>query len=348
MRKEGKISLTTEQNFIVDTTLEQLEKGTGISGKWKHGNQNKLDGILFLNINGGKFSFPAQVRKELTESLLAKTISLSGSNKGNFILIARYIPPALKQKLQSLNIAYLDTAGNIFLKKKEVHIWIEGRKQTTPPIEKGNRAFTKTGLKVVFNFLLKEERINDTYREIAKTNEVGLGNINNIIAGLQYDHFLIKINKGNFGFNNKKELLNKWISAYKERLKPSLFLGSFHFLNPSDFLNWQSVKLNDTKTWWGGEAAGDLLTNYLKPEEITLYTLETRSELIKNYKLIPDEKGNLKAFTKFYHSDKEDIHIKTVPALLAYIDLVLKADRRCFEAAQKIYDEHLQNQFGSN
>jgi hypothetical protein len=32
---------------------------------------------------------------------------------------------------------------------------------------KGNRAFTKTGLKVVFQFLLKDKFVNMPYREIA-------------------------------------------------------------------------------------------------------------------------------------------------------------------------------------
>jgi len=95
------------------------------------------------------------------------------------------------------------------------------------------------------------------------------------------------------------------------------------------------------KTWWGGEPAGDLLTNYLRPAELTLYTMETRNELIKNYRLIPDENGNVKAYNKFWQHDEVDDN--TVPPLLVYADLINSNDRRCTETALKIYDEFLQN-----
>lgn len=141
---------------------------------------------------------------------------------------------------------------------------------------------------------------------------------------------------------NKKELLNKWIAAYEEKLKPSLEVGTFRFLNEEDFRNWKNLSLNPNKSWWGGEPAGDLLTNYLRPETLTIYTEETRNELIKNYRLIPDPKGNIRAYKKFWQIDLDE---KTAPPLLVYADLLSTNDSRCIETAQKIYDEYLQNKF---
>lgn len=79
----------------------------------------------------------------------------------------------------------------------------------------------------------------------------------------------------------------------------------------------------------------------MRPAEITLYTTETRNELIKNYRVIPDEKGNIKVFKKFWH--QENANENTVPPLLVYADLINTNDRRCTATAQKIYDEFLQN-----
>ena len=61
------------------------------------------------------------------------------------------------------------------------------------------------------------------------------------------------------------------------------------------------------------------------------------------YRLIPDEKGNVQVYKKFWHTD--DDNTNAVPPLLAYTDLVNTNDRRCMETAQKIYDAFLQNQF---
>lgn len=58
------------------------------------------------------------------------------------------------------------------------------------------------------------------------------------------------------------------------------------------------------KTWWGSEPAGDILTNYLKPGELTPYTLESRNELIKHYRLIPDKEGKVKVYQKFWVDDE--------------------------------------------
>ena len=115
----------------------------------------------------------------------------------------------------------------------------------SPPYEKGkgNRAFTKTGLKVIFHFLFNENIVNQTYREIASLANVGLGNINYVINGLKELGFLIKLDKTNYKLRNKKELLNKWIDAYDERLKPAIKVGTFRFLKQDDFTNWKMIPL---------------------------------------------------------------------------------------------------------
>ncbi|MBS1908251.1 MAG: hypothetical protein JST03_00090, partial [Bacteroidetes bacterium] len=91
-----------------------------------------------------------------------------------------------------------------------------------------------------------------------------------------------------------------------------------------------------------------LLTNYLRPAELTLYSTETRNDLIKNYRLIPDEKGNVKAYEKFWNNGDVNTNANTVedvvvPPLLVYADLMNTNDRRCIETAQKIYDGFIQN-----
>ena len=105
---------------------------------------------------------------------------------------------------------------------------------------------------------------------------------------------------------------------------------------------WKDLELDTTKTVWGGEPAGDLLTNYLKPEEFTLYTDESRTELIRNYRLIPDDKGRIEIYEKFWkdNGSKQE----TAPPLIVYADLMGNSDRRSIETAQKIYDEYLQTQ----
>ncbi len=329
----------TEQE-IIHLALENLQKQTGITGRWEPAVQKQLDGKVFLDIENRNIKYNVEIKKELRNHHLQQITALN-RQYAPFMVVATRLFPKIKDELRNQNIAYLEANGNVFLKNNGTWLWIE----TNPPLhidnKTGNRAFTKTGLKVAFLFLQDETQVNRTYRQIAEQTGTGIGNITNIINSLKQDGFLLTIAKNEYRLNNKKALLDKWIAAYDLRLKPTLKIGTFRFLKEEDFNNWKNLPLQNGKTWWGGEPAGDLLTNYLRPAELTLYTTETRNDLIKNYRLIPDEKGNVKAYQKFWQYD--EVNDNVVPPLLVYADLINTNDRRCTETAQKIYDGFLQN-----
>ena len=120
-------------------------------------------------------------------------------------------------------------------------------------------------------------------------------------------------------------------------------LGRFRFTDKENYFRWEDLAFETFgETWWGGEPAGDMLTHYLKPEVLTLYTTQKRLEIMKTYKLIPDKQGDLQLFQKFWQFTERG---PTVPPLLAYVDLMNTGDRRCIETAEKIYHEHLQDKF---
>jgi len=330
----------TEQEIIY-LAIENLQKNAQIKGKWKTDVQAEMDGQLVLNINNQNIKFNIEIKKELRNFQLKQILELDKKNKPLMVVAIRLFPK-IKEELRHNNIAYLEENGNIFLKNNETTLWIDTNKAVETDKNTGTRAFTKTGLKVLFQFLMDETWINRPYRQIAEQTGTGIGNITNIIRGLNQDGFLLHIAKNEYKIPDKMVLINKWVAAFDLRLKPTLNIGRFRFLKNEDFNNWKNLPLHNGKTYWGGEPAADLLTKYLRPAELTLYTTETRNELIKNYRLIPDEKGNIKAYQKFWHYDN-DIKDNIVPPLLIYADLINTNDRRCTETAQKIQDEFLQN-----
>jgi len=327
---------------VIYLALENLQRNTQIQGKWEQLAQKDLDGKLILTIDDQTMRYYVEVKKELRNQQLPQMIALH-HKYSNFMVVATRLFPKIKEELRNNKIAYLEANGNIFLKNHETTLWIDTNKPIETEKETGSRAFTKTGLKVLFQFLMDETWINRTYRDIAKQTGTGIGNITNIITGLRQEGFLLPMTKNEYKLINKKELLNKWIRAYEKNLKPILKVGTFRFLKNEDFANWKKLILRNGKTWWGGEPAGDIYTNYLRPAELTLYTTEIRNELIKNYRLIPDEKGNVKAYNTFWNYD--EANNQAVPPLLVYADLINTNDRRCVETADKIYEQYLQKQF---
>jgi hypothetical protein len=330
-----------EERTIIEA-IEQLKTTTGIKAHWRKTAPKELDGTMVFEFNGNQYVVYIEAKTGFRNYQLPMLMELKKKYQP-LMIIAEHIFPKIKEELRTLGIGYLETNGNIFFKYENIFLWNDGQKRIEKHNTKLGRAFTKTGLKLLFHFLLNEDLVNKTYREIAIETGVGFGNINFIITDLKQQDYLIPLDKDNYKLINKKELLNKWMDGYEVKLKPDLLIGTFRFLKDQDFLNWKMLPIQKKKTWWGGEPAGDLLTKYLRPAELTLYTIEKRNELIKHYKLIPDEKGNVKVYQKFWQHDDGDKNV--VPPLLAYADLMNTGDRRCIETAQKVYDGYLQDKF---
>ena len=332
---------------IIALAVENLYKNTNIKGKWEAFDKNDINGQLKFNIGNKHLSYNIKIRDEWRSHQLPQ-IKTFNEQHPPIMVVATRLFPTFKEELRLHNIAYLEANGNIYLKNKETTIWIDTNKPIETAKKTVSRAFTKTGLKVVFQFLIDESWINRPYRQIAGQTGTGIGNITNIITGLKQQGFMLSIAKNKYKLNNKQALMNQWCAAYDVKLKPTLKVATFRFLKEEDFMNWKNLPIQIGKTCWGGEPAADLLTNFLKPAELTLYTVETRNELIKNYRLIPDENGQVKVYQKFWN-DEEVQAIQQdgliAPPLLVYADLINTNDRRCTETAQKIYDAFIQDKF---
>jgi len=328
------------EDNIVHKALERLEDVTGLKGKWETIRQKKdmeIDGKIIFDLPHGKQAFYVEVKRILRKHQVDQVLFFA-AKYDHFILVADYIFPAVKEVLRQHKIGYLDGAGNLYINSNGQLIWIEGNK----PLKKGkqlaNRAFTKAGLKVLFFLLTHENALQMTYREIAAKAHVSLGNINLVLAGLKEAGFLLQLNKKESMLQNKKELLDRWINGYHETLKPALHQGNFR-LDKTTGNSWRDLTIPSGDVW-GGEAAGELLTDYLNARILTVYTDKPQKELMKDWKLIPDAGGQVQVYQKFW-KDELNTYPDIAPYLLIYTDLILTQDPRCIETAKLIYNKHL-------
>jgi len=315
---------------ILYNAIENLENQAQLSGEFEPG--GVLDGYVILHFpNKPPLRMTIEIKKELRQHQLPQLIQRK-QEYGNFLLVAERLHPAIKKQLQEEEIAYLEENGNIFIKTEGTLILIDTNKPLKNKSNSAKKAFTKTGLKLVFSFLLDPELVNANQRTIAEKSGVSLGTVPKVIKTLKEAGFVIT-HKKNYLWQNRKELLTRWINDYEKILKPKLFRARYDLR-----IDWREIQLNQGETHWGGEPAGDLLTGYLRPEEFTLYSNESPINLMKNYNLKPNNNGELLVFEKFWSGETGPI----VPPILVYVDLILKEDKRCRETAQKIYDEYIQ------
>jgi len=315
---------------IIHIALENLRHTAGIDGNW-HEN-GPLDGVLDLMINGQKHSFTIEVKREIRSHQLPKIEDEFRKHK-NFMILANRIFPNVKEELVNKQIPYLEANGNFFIKQRNIFIFVDTQKPVKSIKTKGNRAFTKTGLKVLFYLLQHKEHINLTQRELAEKTGVGLGNIPQVIEGLKETGFLIPLNNRAWVWQNRKLLLERWVAEYGTVLKPKLRRERYNFQG-----NWKHIHLNHELTVWGGEPAAESLTNYLRPEKLILYTKENRTSLMRNYRLIPNPDGEIETFEMFWQPDKQQTY---APAILVYADLLLEGGNRNSETAEKILNEYI-------
>ncbi|MCX6203298.1 MAG: hypothetical protein NTY43_03275, partial [Bacteroidetes bacterium] len=238
--------MKTEETIYL--ALENLRTNTQIQGKWEHdAKENGCNGKLKLNIADEVVLYNVELKDELRNQQLQKVIEDNIANPP-IMVVANRIFPKIKEQLRMNNIAYLEANGNIYLKNKGITLWIDTNAIINPTKKTETRAFTKTGLKVVFQFLMDETWLNKPYRQIAEHTVTGIGNITNITNGLKHDGFLLNLNKYENILQNKKGLFEKWIQIYEEKLKPTIKIGAFRFLNQGDFVNWRQINLQEEKT----------------------------------------------------------------------------------------------------
>ncbi|MFM7428621.1 MAG: type IV toxin-antitoxin system AbiEi family antitoxin [Flammeovirgaceae bacterium] len=325
---------------IIQKAIENLQKNGFLKAKWKNGKDHKLDGEMDILVEGKPLHFFVEVKQELRNHHLTKIFEQAHQWK-NLLVIANTILPGIKEELRQRHICYLEGNGNIFIERQPFFIWLDQNKPLPRQKEKPNRAFAKTGLQVVFLFLNNPEYINKPYRAIAKAADTALGNVNNIINGLIELGFLVRKNKDELILHNTKALLDKWVIAYEEKLKPALHVGNFRFTGTNADKNWKALDLPAGETVWGGEPGGDILTNHLRPEILTIYTNEPNKDLMTRYKIVPDNLGQLKVYKKFW----ENLDLKktkAAPPILVYADLINTNEKRCVETAQKIYEQYIE------
>lgn len=332
---------------IAYRALEKLERLMACKTELRKDATNKeLEGVVYLEYEGRQIRLNTQIRKVIHNAQLPLLLENALKYQPDYLLIANKISPGVKEELRKERIAYLEGNGNFFINQARTGgllVYIDGNKPLEEKRAQANRAFTKTGLKVIFHFLQDEALINKPYREIAEQAGTALGNITNILNGLRAAGFLIKENKDSYRLVKKKELLSQWVTAYEQVLKPKLEVGRFRFTKEAFLWDWRSIPLANGLSWWGGEPAGNILTDYLKPEDFTLYTLESKAELMRRYHLRPDQAGSISVYKKFWEGDDDASQV--VPPLLVYADLMNTGDRRCIETARRVFDEYLQNKF---
>ncbi len=283
-----------------------------------------------------------EVKRTLTPTTLGPALAQLQRFGRPGLLVIRYVTPPMAERLKQLDVPFLDTAGNAYLKTPKTLIYVTGRKLPQPaPAERTVRAFRPTGLKVVFALLCVPELTKAPYRKIAERAGVALGTVGWTYYDLKHlGYFRATRPKGGF-IEMRDQLIDAWVEAYPQQLRPRLRPRRFR-VKELDW--WKTENFTQFDMWLGQEPAAALLIQYLRPEIITVYGDTHFETFARKIHPVKDDYGNLEVLQKFWNfkpaaEGVEDYPV--VPPLLIYADLVATGDARNLETAKIIRERFL-------
>lgn len=334
-----------KEQAILKQAIQAFTAGTGARVKIlpTQGKEagTEIDAHIQVTFRSGQQQFYVEVKGELRQAALPEILKQFGKDKDQWLLVAKYIPGPLKDDLRTNGINYLEVAGNCYVSTEKIYLYINNREvkqvRTTPE----GKLWKATGLKLLFVIIQDPGLLNATYRRLAELAGIALGSISPLLDELGNEGYIRKDEAtGQELLINRDRLLRRWAELYPVVLRPKLWVGGFRFLNEQQADAWKDLRFEGI--YWSGDPAGELYTQFLVPETFPLYTNRHPGELVKQLKAVPDEKGKVQVFKKFWRDWPENRSLPyAVPPLLAYADLINGNDSRQWEIAEKIKHTHL-------
>lgn len=345
-REQSNIMNMKEQDILMPA-LAKLSEMTGITvrvmSKESSGKRN-IDVVLEIEKGQQSCILEAEMKTEVRTATLDNIISKQKQTDGKRIMIAQYIPTPMKEELRKRNICYLETSGNCYIETCSFFILISNQKTTEPKYNEENKLWAPAGIKFLFAVLIDPSILNTSYRNMAFTSNIALGNVGNFIAEMKRDSYVImgtRNGKPILSLDNRNSLINKWADMYRTVLRPKQMVGRFRFSKKEDRENWEDLINPHQDIYWGGETAGAILTEHLVPEIYTIYSNIDRFELMKNLRLIPDASGEIEILRPFWNENTITNTNNTVPPILAYAELISSLDSRNREIAARIKEKYV-------
>lgn len=338
---------------ILNAAIAAVNRTAAIKLKARPAKKGNREIDAEITIEGYKNTkYAAEIKKWAPQANFGALVNQIKQLPGKGMLVADYVNPMMADRLREKGIQYIDTVGNAYINEKPLYILVKTTKGQANQISNAHglrrtqtqgRAFGPTGLKVVYQFLTNEKMLNAPYREVANKADVALGTIGWVINDLKQGGFLIEIGPKNRRLKRKQRLLDKWVDAYLERLRPKLVVGTFRAENP----RWWKKVENKITTYgakWGGEIAAHEMMGYLTPQEVTIY-LETGdgAALFNEHRFRKDPDGDIHVYRAFWKKEEaiDKLHENFINPLIAYADLIGTGDVRNLEAAEELLGEEL-------
>lgn len=343
-----KLDLIKREPLIFEEAVTALNKLEGLKAKIlptpKRPVRFQADGLLEIKFNGHQQRFVVAVktvdRLIAVGQVHAQLRHIIDEFYPDYLplLVIGFATPGVADECRRLQLPYLDTAGNVYLRTDHILLDIRGNPKPQAAFKTAYRANRAAGLKITFAILCRPDLARAQYRELARLANVALGTIGPVLDDLMNRDFLEKGKTPKGTILRREELITEWATYYPANLRPTLHPRRYQ--TERELL--LPLNLHPFGAKWGGEYGAEKLTRHLKAERFLIYTPpKLPHALMTTARLRLARDGNVEMLDMFWNPELTDPETAVAPPLLVYADLIATAEPRNLEAAQEIYERFL-------
>ncbi len=306
-------------------------------------NDLRIDAVIEVIAEKSNVKFVVEIKSILKRPIPDQLYILKESLEDHFILFAEYINPSIAKDLKKKKLNFIDCQGNAFIAiNQQLYIDIQGNKYQASAEMETTTIFQPKGMQLLTLLLSKEDILTYSFRELAKISSNSLGKIATLIKELKSKGYILDSAEKKFSFSDKKVIFDRWLENYSERLRPNLLLGTYRISTKTDYPAIAKA-LESKKYAFGGSAAAEIVTKYMKADRIDLFIPASATmNVIDKLKLAPAKDYNVRLFNLF---SEELIDLSprfpVVLPILIYAELLYQNNDRARETAEMIYEDQI-------
>ncbi len=326
--------------FVDTATFEEAAREAG------RGSQLELE----VGTPSGEYHLVAELRRTaLSYALVDRALAARQRENGSgWILLAPYVSPGIGRYLAEHGGNFLDEVGNCHLVLDDRYVAaVEGRR--APPRPASGLGFRVAGYRVIFALLAQPGLLRGTVREIAGVAGVGKTTAAMTLQRLRRELVIAPDRRGH-RMLQRSELMDRWLIAYQDVVRPHLFVGSFQVSERDpQALERRIEELLERQgiAWcWGGGAALHRISGFYRGEATVLHLPDPPVDLPRMLRALPAKEGPLTVLRLPGPVAAQGREAHTAHPLLVYSELMTQGDPRGREAAAELWREVLEGRDG--
>ncbi len=312
------------------------------------------DAILEIGTEWGKVEVIAEIKTRLTRPAIQHLLLIRRNDTIPFVLFTEYVNAAVADELKKNQMNFVDCQGNVFLYiPDKIYVDVQGKKPDKTPEKTQTALFQPKGMQLIFVLLTQENAINEPIRVLKQKAGIAFERVATAMNELLERGYVFETKNNTVQWLKKKELLEKWLVNYGDRLRPKLVLGKYkiapHAAAHAPELLHEAFPDDEENYALGGSLAGDCLIHYYRGQTTEIFVRPEQAERVRlALRLMPAGETDatlLNLFTREVLYRDQKIRHPVVHPLLIYAELLYQGGDRAADAAGRIYDAYLKAGF---